>query len=153
MSNLRVLDIENVARIGLMYIDGDKFENVLLDKFSMDYDDVNYNHEDFKELKIAILNLEEINPDLNIATILWQLRPDNRNMIVPVINGSAFPEDGQGWDIVPVNPEMKMLFKTGCPQVKKRDNCTSHYYPLKNSDAEIVGILELLCDRPYRRDI
>ena len=33
------LDIDSVARIGLMYLDGDQFETVLLDRFDhTDYD-------------------------------------------------------------------------------------------------------------------
>lgn len=153
MKDLRKLDIENVARIGLMFLDGDKFEDVLLDKLSIDYDDVNYNHEYFSELKGTLLKIEKINPDLNVTGVLWQLRPDNPDLVVPVIVGNAFPEEGEGWMITPINQEMKMTFKTGVEQIKKRDNCTSYYYPLRNSNDIIVGVLELLCDRPYRSDI
>ncbi len=139
---MRVLDIDNVARIGLMYIDGDKFENVMTDKFSLDYDDVNYIHDDFNELKIALLKLERINPDLDISTVLWQLRPDNSNLAVPVIAG------GQGRRpahlITPVNPEMKHVFTTGESAKRVTDEgFISHYYALRDSENRIVGVLEI----------
>ncbi len=148
----RVLDIDNIARIGLMYLDGDLVENVMLDKLSLDYDDVTYNHEQFYELKSALTKTERINPDLDITAVLWQLRPDNDQLAVPIICGNAFPEEG--WEITLVNPEMDRVFKTGESCVKKRsDTCSSHYYAVRNSDNAIVAVLELLVGRGYRKDI
>ena len=85
---MRRLDIDNVARIGLMFLDGDKFENVMTDKLSLDYDDVNYVYNDFNELKVSMLKLERISPELNISTVLWQLRPDNRDRKSTRLNSS-----------------------------------------------------------------
>ena len=147
-----LLDIDTVAKIGLMYIDGDKFEEVLLDKLTISCDDINYHHEYFNDLKIALLKLEKISPRLGITAILWQLRPDNRNIVVPVIAGRALPLEG--WNIVPLNTEMNKVFLTGRSGKKIRpgqDN--SIYYPLKNSSAEIVGVLELLYGRQPGGDI
>lgn len=152
MNSKMVLDVDNVARIGLMYLNGDLVENVMLDKLSLDYDDVTYNHEYFKELKIALTRMERINPDLDVTAVLWQLRPDNDKLAVPIICGNAFPEEG--WEITPVNPEMDHVFRTGESSVKKRsETCSSHYYAVRNSDNEIVAVLELLVGRGYRKDI
>jgi hypothetical protein len=148
----RFLDIDNVARIGLMYIDGDKLEDVLVDKLTLDYDNVNYDHICFNDLKIAVLKLERINPDLSLTAILWQLRPDNRELVVPVLAGSALPEEG--WEITEINSEMKKVFETGMSQTRKRaGTCSSFYYPVRSSNADIVGVLELLHGRKHRKDI
>lgn len=148
----RILDIDNIARIGLMFLDGDKVGNVMLDRFSLDYDDVTYDHEDFRDLKTAMTKMERINPDLDITTVLWQLRPDNNKLAVPLICGNAFPEEG--WEITPVNPEIDSVFVTGQSSIKRRtDTCSSHYYPVRNSENSIVGAIELLVGRGFRRDI
>lgn len=147
MSGYRELDIDNIARIGLMYLDGDKFETVLTDKFCTDYDDVNYNHEYFNELKIALLKAQRINPDFAIAAFLWQLRLDNANMVVPVISGDELPDVPweRYWTIQAVNEKMEIVFNTGVSQYFARENdYCSYYYALRNSDEEIVGVLELV---------
>jgi len=152
MKGYRVLDIDNVARIGLMFIDGDKLEEVLLDKLSTDYDDINYHHEYFMELKTTLMKIEKINPDLSLFAILWQLRPDNDNLSVPVIAGGSLPVER--WFVTPVNEEMRKVFRTGKPAVFHRSgDASSYYYPVRNSAAEIVGVLELLDKQGIRCDI
>jgi hypothetical protein len=64
MANM-VLDVDNIARIGLMYLDGDKAENVMKDRLSLDYDDVTYDHADFLALKTAMTRMERINPEIS----------------------------------------------------------------------------------------
>ena len=150
-----VLDIDNIARIGLLFIDGDKFENVLIDKLSLDFDDINYFHDDFMELKVSLLKLSLINPDMDIKPVLWQPRPDNPRMAVPVVIGTSLPKEGPiGTDVVDANPEVYKTYTEGTPTVKKReDGSSSYYYAVKNSDNDVVGALELLVGSGEPRDI
>ncbi len=149
----RVEDIREIARIGLMFLDGDKLEDVLRDKYSTDPDDINYNSEIFNELKIILMKIEKINPELGLGTVLWQLRPDNRDMVVPVIIGSElrhgakivapFPHVSP-WDIQQPNRWIKTVFTTGIESsVTWDDATTSFYFAVRNSDGDITGVLEL----------
>lgn len=151
MERLRQSDTDNVARIGLMFLDGDLLGNVLKDKFSLDYDDVDYNYEQFTSLKIVLLKIEKINPDLSLIAVLWERRPDNDRLVVPIIVGSQMP--GEGGGICEAGAEMLQSFDTGERTVKKRDGFASYYYPVRDSDSDIAGVLELIVGRPYRVDI
>jgi len=143
-----ILDIDSIARIGLMYIDGDMFEEVLLDKAGP----TDYNFDKFNCLKISLLKLEKISPKLDIAAILWRSYPTNKNSVTPLIVGSALPFEGT--KRTNPNRELRLTFETGVCQVKEwREDCHSYYYPLNNSDEEIVGVLELLCGRGYKQDV
>jgi hypothetical protein len=148
MRECRVLDIDNVARIGLMFIDGDKLEDVLLDKLGH----TDYDFENFNILKKVLMKIEKINPDLDLTAVLWQNRPDNENLVVPVVAGNALPVEG--WGRKNVNPSMKAVFEAGTSQVLKHDGeIASYYYAVKNSNAEIVGVLELLSGLRTPNDI
>jgi hypothetical protein len=140
------LDINNVARIGLMYIDGDKLEEALLDKTSVSTDDITYDHECFNDLKISLMRLERINPDLGVTAILWQRRPGNADVVMPAVVGNALPYEGP--DYPSANEEMKAVFETGESRRFDRGNgYISYYYAVRNSDELIAGVLELLqCD-------
>jgi hypothetical protein len=143
-----ILDIDNIARIGLMYIDGDLFEDVLLDKAGH----TDYDFDKFNQLKISLLKLEKISPTLDIAAILWRSYPTNKDAVTPLIVGSALPFEGT--KRTAPNRELALAFKTGERQVRRwNENCRSYYYPFYNSDEEIVGVLELLCGRGYKQDV
>lgn len=146
MNQFRELDIDNIARIGLLFLDSDKFEEVLLDKTFGDYDEVNYNHEYFNILKIALLKIEKINPDVSVVTILWQKHKDNEALVIPVILSSqpCFGSWEEEWCVQIMNDEMKAAFNLSKQQSKTRNNgFKSNYYPMKNSNDEIVGVLEI----------
>lgn len=149
----RLEDIGEIARIGLMFLDGDRLEDVLRDKYSTDPDDINYNPEIFNDLKITLMKIEKINPELGLGTVLWQLRPDNRDMVVPVIIGSELRHGAKivapfppvsPWDIQQPNQWMKTVFDTGIESsVTWNDATTSFYFAVRNSDGDITGVLEL----------
>jgi hypothetical protein len=152
MCEHRMLDVDNVARIGLMFLDGDKLEQVLLDKLSTDYDDINYHHEYFRDLKTTLTKIERINPNLKLFAILWQLRPDNDNLAVPVIVGNSLPIER--WFVTPLNEGIRKVFKTGEPvSFQRSETACSYYYPVRNSGAGIAGVLELLDKQGKRGDI
>jgi len=144
----RLLDPDNIARIGLMFIDGDSFENVLLDKIGH----VDYDFDAFNRCKIPLMKVERMNPDLEITAILWQPKPINPDVMLPLVAGKALPFEG--WQFAVMNDEMRRALNGEFGSVKKRSSvCNSHYYPLRNSDAEIVGLLELIVGDKFAEDI
>lgn len=139
MSTYLELDIDSVVRIGLMYLDGDRFEEVLLDR----HGHTDYDFARFTDVKNDLTRLENINPKLNLCAVLWQLHPANRQVAIPVVAGKSLPLEE--WTRTAASPEMLSVMESGRPQVKKRNaSRISRYYPVRNSDDEIVGILELL---------
>ncbi|QHT59391.1 hypothetical protein GXP70_05005 [Paenibacillus lycopersici] len=139
MATYQELDIDSVVRIGLMYLDGDRFEEVLLDR----HGHTDYDFARFTDVKNDLTRLENINPQLGLCAVLWQLHPANRQVAVPVVAGKSLPLED--WTRSAANPELLLAMESGRPQVKKRDGRRlSRYYPVRNSDDEIVGVLELL---------
>lgn len=140
------LNAESVGAIALLYIDGDALEDVLLDKHGHpDYDFANFN-----ALKKALMKAERINPALDLTAVLWQLRPDNKAMALPLVCGNALP--AEGWQGARPNAALAAAFEGRCG-AWDRGTCRSHYFPVKNSDAEIVGALELLEGDRQKGDI
>ncbi|MFV0400001.1 MAG: hypothetical protein ACK5LX_05200 [Oscillospiraceae bacterium] len=137
-ANYTQLDIDSVARIGLLYLDGDSFEDVLLDA----YGHVDYDFDNFNRCKTSLMLLQRINPALEVAAILWQRRPDNPAMAVPLVASGSLPLEGHG--ISPISPELGAALSGQWGVVRNRAEGVSRYYPVKNSDGEIVGALELL---------
>lgn len=148
MSDPRVLDVNNIARIGLMFIDGDAFESVLLDKVGH----VDYDFDKFNRVKIPLMKIERINPDIAITAVLWQPRVDNQDILLPLIAGKALPFEG--WQRAVVTPETRRALQGEFGVVLRRSSaCNSHYYPVRNSDAEVVGLLELIAGDKEAVDI
>lgn len=144
----RLLDPDNIARIGLMFIDGDSFESVLLDKIGH----VDYDFDKFNRCKIPLMKVERMNPDLEITAVLWQPKLTNPDIMLPLVAGKALPFEG--WQFAVMNDEMRRAWNGEFGSVKKRSSvCSSHYYPLKNSDAETVGLLELIVGDKFAEDI
>lgn len=148
MASYLDLDIDSVAKIGLMFLDGDCLEDILLDR----YGHPDYDFDNFNACKIVLLKLERINPNLGLTAVLWQLRPDNAEIAVPVAAGTALPLEG--YRPCPVSDAVRRAFggESGVTAYRS-DSCTSHYYPVRNSDGEIVGVLELLAGVRPRVDI
>lgn len=139
MSSYTDLDVDSVARIGLMYVDGDQFEEVLLDK----HGHTDYDFARFILVKHSLTHMEQINPALRLDAILWQRHPANEHIVRPLVAGRSLPLEG--WMVSKINSEMNETYTTGVQQVKQRSpKRISHYYPVRNSDDEIVGVLELL---------
>ena len=90
MASYLDLDTDSVAKIGLMFLDGDCLEDILLDR----YGHPDYDFDNFNTCKIVLLKLERMNPNLGLTAVLWQLRPDNEEIAVPVAAGTALPLEG-----------------------------------------------------------
>ena len=137
MANLNELDIDSVAQAGLMFLDGDILENVLIDKVGH----VDYDFDRFNRVKEVVMKIEKINPNLSLTAVVWQKKLTNRHLMIPVIAGNSLPLEG--WAYADINDKALEAFGGVFGAVLKRGGVYSHYYPIRNSLYEIVGVLEL----------
>ncbi|HML46847.1 MAG TPA: hypothetical protein PKE04_08875 [Clostridia bacterium] len=145
---MREWSVDELARIGLLFLDGDAFETVLIDQEGH----TDYRFAPFTDLKADLLRIEAIDPDLDVSAILWRAYPGNDRVAEPLIAGSGLPNSG--WRRVFAPRPLREAFRTGTPQTHPQPpKGTSHYYPLRNSNDDIVGVLELLVGRGYRQDV
>ena len=143
---MRVLDIENIGRIGQMFIDGDLLKEVVADPLTCDEDDTNYNISAFNILKKALSKTERLNPDIYLAGILWQWYPANKRMVAPAVVGRHLPGDfyTAPWminDCPSALAEAMRNNKHTC--VVREDGFDTFYFPIKTSAGDVVGALEL----------
>ena len=148
MATRHELDADSIAAIGLMFLDGDTLEALLIDRIGH----TDYDFGAFNALKRPLMKVERINPALAVTAVLWQLRPDNANVALPVVCGKTLPFEG--WRSAPVSDELRRALDGAFGVVQPRSAvCTSHYYPLRNSDDEVVGALELIIGEKEANDI
>lgn len=147
MASISELDTDGVAQVALLLLDGDRLENVLLDR----YGHPDYDFENFNELKKALMKTERVNPSLDLTAMLWQLRPDNPDVALPVVCGGALP--AEGWQSCRLNDAQRRAFTGGEIASRTLNGCSSRYYPVRNSNYEIVGVLELLQGDRIKGDI
>lgn len=144
---MRELNIEEVARIARMYIDGDAVENLLLDKTGH----TDYDFDVFNAVKGALTRAERINPELRICAVLWTRRAGNPDMAEPIVCASALPREG--WRALKCSDALARALD-GCEHtVFEVQDSVSHYFPVYNSDHEAVGALEFLITRAPVNDI
>lgn len=140
-----------IARIGLLFLDGDDLQNVLLDKTGP----TNYDFLKFCRLKAVLSGMEEIDPALKVTGVLWLPYPTNPRVAIPAVAGNALPVEGCKRQKMP--EPMYQSWLSGQPQVTLRptqgEGCFSYYIPVKNSLDEQVGILELLVGRNRLGDV
>lgn len=147
MSTRMQLDITGVGEIGLIFLNGDLLETVLIDKVGQ----MDYIFDEFNELKRIVMKIERLNPELQLTCILWKPTYENDEVAEPLVCGNQLPTEG--WGYSPMNYAMKKAYK-GESAVFSRENGTiSNYFPIRNSDYEIVGFMELLSHVRERVDI
>ena len=145
---MREWSIDEIARIGLLFLDGDAFENVLIDQETH----TDYRFEPFTDLKADLLRIEHIDPDMDLSAILWRVYPENKYLMEPLVAGSGLPNSG--WRKTFASVPLRLAYQTGQPQIDPQPpNGTAHYYPLRNSNDDIVGVLELLEGRGFKQDV
>jgi len=150
MALIANLDINTIASIGLMFLDGDAFETMLLGAHDRQVD---YDFDKFNKCKAIVMKMERMNPEKGLTVFLWQLRPDNPDVILPLVAGRQLPRTGYS-GITPTPPVRAALAgKFGGCVAEYEDGAASHYYPIKNSDDEIVGVLEVLTNNTQYIDI
>ncbi len=144
---MRSLTLAEVARIARMYLDGDRVETLLLDKTGH----VDYDFESFNIVKASLMKAERIHPELNYSLILWTKRAGKRNIVEPVVCASVLPVEG--WRETKANDSLIRALSGEEDVCFVRDNSHSAYYPVYNSDHEIVGALEFLIMNDEANDI
>jgi len=138
---------DDIARIGLMFIEGDAVEEALLDK----YGPVDYDFDKFNQVRNVLGRMHRLAPDLDMVCVVWQQRPDNPDVVFPLVLCTSFPLEW--WHKKKPNEFLKRAF-SGLETVYERGGrCKSRYYPICNSDGYVAGVLEILCDSTYHGDI
>ena len=145
-------DLMEIARIGALYIPGDVLEEVMPPerreypklavkggKFALG-DEIDFNEVQFNTLKRLLLLTERIDEGRQAASALWIRRPEDPGSVEVMVAGRALPEEG--YNIIPIWPEIERAFN-GRPTRRRRPNGETVYYPIRNSDEEIVGVLEI----------
>jgi len=63
------LSTKDIARIALLFLDGDAFENVIPERWRefKNFDDLDYNEDEFNQLKIALMKVEQLSPGIASA--------------------------------------------------------------------------------------
>jgi hypothetical protein len=143
-----LLSIEEIGRIALLYLNGDDFESVLLDKIgNTDYDFIKFNR-----LKKSLLAVSLIDPSWTIDAILWQPYCRNRRIGSALVVGTSLPHEG--CKRVYLNRQIISVLNGRGPCLKDwGDNRFSYYAPLHNSCGDIVGILELQTGVLDKKDV
>ena len=141
------LDIAAVGEVGLIFLNGDLLETVLIDKVGH----VDYVFEDFNQLKRVVMKIERLNPSLELACILWKPTYENDEVAEPIVCGNQLPTEG--WGYSPMNGAMIGAYKGENTVFAREDGPTSNYFPIRNSANEIVGFMELLSGVENRVDI
>lgn len=142
------MDIAELARIGLPFIDGDDLEGALIDKIGP----TDYDFDKFNRLKRVLLKIERIAPELDACAILWVKYSRESEVVIPAIAGSSLTPEGSKRSIG--NKTILGVFAGGNPTVYQRENGLSSYYaPVPNSNGRIVGVLELIVGLVDRIDV
>lgn len=146
-----------IARIGALFLPGDMLEHVmpedrreyplLAGTFKNEYalgDEVDFVEENFNALKRILLLTERIDPVRETYAVLWIRRPEDTSRGEVMVAGGSLPTEG--YIIQPLWPEIMRAFE-GHPTRWERNAGETVYYPIRNSDEEIVGVLELTANR------
>lgn len=142
-----------IARIGALFLPGDMLEHIMPEdrreypllvsnpknEFALG-DEVDFEEENFNTLKRLLLLTERIDPVRRTYAALWIRRPENPLRGEVMVAGGSLP--AEGFIIQPLWPEIIRAFE-GHPTLWKRNAGETVYYPVRNSDEEIVGVLEL----------
>jgi hypothetical protein len=135
-------DLMEIARIGVLYIPGDLLEEVMPPQHRdyLDGDGIDFVETHYNTLKRMLLLTERIDPPRRVKTALWVKRPSRPELGEVMVAGRALPIEG--YDIVTLWPEIERAF-SGLPSRFDRSSGETVYYPVRNSDEEIVGVLEV----------
>ena len=126
--------IDGIARIGLLFLDGDDFEEVLIDQEAH----TDYRFAPFNRLRSCLSKIEVLDPQLDVSAILWRFIPGNSYVAEPIIAGNALPQTG--WRRIYAGPMLRQAYLTGGRAVQEYGaGCASYYYGFRNSDQDIVA--------------
>jgi hypothetical protein len=130
--------LEEVARIGALFVEGDFLEEVFASgRDWQSGDDINFAHAPYIELKRAILRIEQI-PDFRCFATLALIRRDDPAKAEAVVCGMRNPF---GIAPIPMTPAMRRCVKKGEVTSETANGRVRAYAPIANSDGETVGFL------------
>ncbi|PYI54812.1 hypothetical protein [Paenibacillus flagellatus] len=131
-----------IARIGALFLSGDWIEEALPPKYraypngdELDFEEIPYN-----AVKRTLLLTERIDPSSGAIAAVWVRRPDDPDKGEVLVAGKALPIEGP--DIIVLGAEIRRAF-SGLPTRRKRPVGESVYVPVRNSEDDIVGVLEV----------
>jgi len=140
--------MHEIARIGRLFLDGDDFENALIDKTGA----TDYDFDCFNRVKAVLLKIERIATDKTVYAIMWARYAAGGAVVIPLIAGSSLPMEGCKRMLG--NPVLLRAFDGAEDGVLRRDTgAVSHYYPVENSCGDRVGVLELLTGMAEPKDV
>ncbi|TLS52690.1 hypothetical protein FE782_08660 [Paenibacillus antri] len=142
-----------IARIGALFLQGDQLEDVMPPErreyplrvanspnpFAVG-DEIDFVEDHFNALKRVLLLTERIDPRRSPLTALWIRRPEQPTHGEVMVAGSGLPREGS--HIQELWPEILRAF-SGLPTRWDREGGTTVYYPIRNSDEDLVGVLEV----------
>jgi len=147
MADVSGLGVDGVARIGLMFLDGDALEKAVIDGVGQ----VDYEFEYFNQVKAVVSKIEKIAPGLGLTAVVWQIKPENNRLMSPMVAGNSLPREGHAY--AEINEKARAAFDGSFGEVLVRGGVSSHYYPIRNSDCDIIGALELIAGARDANDI
>jgi hypothetical protein len=135
-------ELMEIARIGVLYLNGDLIEEAMTPerRAYTSTDDIDFEEVSYNALKRTLLLTERIDTTRNIIAVLWVRRPDQPHKGEVLVAGKSLPEEG--YDVVELNPAMNRAL-SGLPTRRVRKNGETVYYPVRDSDEDIVGMLEV----------
>ncbi|MDG0810121.1 hypothetical protein [Cohnella rhizosphaerae] len=151
-------DLMEMARLGVLFLPGDLLEDIMPperkeypllvadsdSEFALT-DEIDFVEDNYNALKRILLLTERIDPSRSPYASLWIRRPENPALCEVMVAGSALPSEGV--HIQKLWEEIERAFG-GQPTRLNRERGQTLYYPVRNSDEEIVGVLELTEDVP-----
>ncbi|MDG0792525.1 hypothetical protein OMP38_17830 [Cohnella ginsengisoli] len=149
----KTYSLMEIARLGALFLPGDFLEDVMPperreyplkvagtdSQFALG-DEVDFVEDHFNALKRVLLLTERIDPLRRPYAALWIRRPENPALGEVMVAGGSLPSEGA--DIMPLWPEILRAF-SGRPTRRDRGGGQTVYFPVRNSDEDIVGVLEL----------
>ena len=146
-----------LSRVALAVIDIEAARDCLLPAahVAVSADDFGYHIDLCNAVKKGLLRLERLT-DLDVATAIWRLRPDQPGAAHLVLAGSTYTGQLVSWDkyTLPLPEAMRQAFD-GAPGALFSDDgrWCSVFAPLRDSLDDIVAVLEvcaaLLPSDPY----
>ena len=157
MIPVHTYDLIEIARIGVLFLPGDALENVmpperreypLLAWTGSEYglgDEIDYVEDNFNAVKRTLLLIERIDPRRSAQSAVWIRRPESPDKGEVIVAGGTGPIEGT--QIERLRPELERAL-AGTPTRLWRGWGETVYYPIRNSDEEIVGALEITARHP-----
>jgi len=140
-----------LSRVALAVIDIEAARDCLLPAahVAVSDDDFGYHIDLCNAVKKGLLRLERLT-DLDVATAIWQLRPDQPGSAHLVLAGSTYTGQLVSWDkyTLPLPDPMRQAFD-GAPGLLFSDDgrWCSVFAPLRDSLDDIVAVLEVCAAR------